>query len=78
VKEPLFGATGKFPEGKLSEHDEGALRFGVAVYKGTVVLDFGTPVASLGLSPVLARELARSLMEHADRAVREHEPEDKR
>ena len=65
-----FGATGTFPRGKLHESDEGALRMGVTVKNGTVILAFGTPVAWLGLTPQIARELAATLIERADEAAR--------
>lgn len=40
-----LGATGEFPEGKLTEVDEGELKFAVGYMKGKVVIDFGTPVS---------------------------------
>jgi len=65
-----FGATGKFPRGKLHESDEGELRLGVTVDQGTVIVAFGKPVAWLGLTPQIARDLARALVERADEAAR--------
>ena len=64
-----FGATGKFPRGKMHESDEGELRLGVTVQQGTVIVVFGKPVAWLGLTPQIARELATTLMERADEAA---------
>lgn len=63
-----FGATGEFPEGAFSSVDEGAIRFGVASDAGRVLVDFGTPVRSLGLLPEQADALAQSLMEKARQA----------
>ena len=62
-----FGATGEFPQGKLNDHDEGALKIGVAYDKmdGIVRVEFGKPVAWLGLPPPEAIELAKLLMRHA-------------
>ncbi len=61
-----LGATGEFLEGKLVKHDEGELRYAVGVYEGEVVINFGTPVAFVAFPPAMARELAKSLVEHAD------------
>jgi len=62
------GPTGKFPEGKLTGNDEGEIRFAIAVYKRKVVLNFGVPIASLGLGVEDARELAELLLRKADEA----------
>ena len=64
-----FGANGKFPRGKLHESDEGELQMGVTVKQGTVIVAFGTPVAWLGLTPQIARDLAATLLERADEAA---------
>lgn len=66
----LFGATGRFPRGKLHESDEGELQIGVTVNQGTVIVAFGKPVAWLGLTPQMARDLAASLIARADKAAR--------
>lgn len=63
-----IGATGQFPEGKLTKQDEGGIQFGVTNTMGKVVVNFGKPVAWLGMRPTDARELARILLIHADRA----------
>lgn len=62
-----FGATGRFPEGKLTEHDEGEIAFGVThdPATGKVVMAFGKPVAWIGMSAAQARALGRSLFAHA-------------
>ena len=62
-----FGATGKFPQGKVSEDDEGELRFGVSSDGALVNLSFGKPVAWVGMDPPLARKLASMLTAHADK-----------
>lgn len=63
------GATGKFPDGKLNEDDEGELR--LAVFgdqeNGVVTVLFGKPIVWLGLPPGEAREFARLIVEHADK-----------
>lgn len=63
---PIMGATGQFPDGKLNEHDEGEIRLGVAHDKDNVVIQFGTPVVWLGMPPHEAREFARLILHHAD------------
>lgn len=62
-----FGATGKFPQGKVQDSDEGELRMGVAYDKlnGIVRVEFGKPVAWLGLPPPEARQLAQLLLANA-------------
>jgi hypothetical protein len=65
-----FGATGKFPEGKLNEDDEGELRFGIAgdPEKGMVYIDFGKPVTWMAMRPERAEALAEILIRHARKA----------
>lgn len=55
-----LGATGQFPNGQYGPHDEGEIRFAIAadVEKQLVLVDFGKPVHSLGLTPDQAVELA--------------------
>jgi hypothetical protein len=65
-----FGATGKYPGGKLTSHDEGELAFGVTAYHGKVIVSFGKPVASLGMSPDEARRLALALRKRANEIER--------
>jgi hypothetical protein len=62
-----LGATGEFPEGKLNPSDEGALKMAVGYdpLNGVVHIEFGTPVAWLGLPPDNAIEFALLVMRHA-------------
>jgi len=62
--DPL-GPTGEFPEGKLHPSDEGELRFAVGRKSGNVILDFGKPVAWIGMPPAIARQMAASLIQQA-------------
>ncbi len=62
------GATGLFPDGQLTPEDEGAIQFGVTGKDGKVVLEFGTPVAWIGMEPQQAADLAMTMLKHA-RAV---------
>jgi hypothetical protein len=64
------GALGDFPEGQLTKSDEGALQFGITVKDGKVVLDFGTPVAWVGMTPQQAADLASIMMKRAREAAR--------
>ena len=63
-----FGATGKFPEGKLSKDDEGELQFGITNANGQVIINFGNPVAWLGMLPHQAITIADALTRHAHEA----------
>lgn len=64
-----LGGTGKFPFGKLNEDDEGELRAAVRhTAEGFVRIDFGKPVAWVTLPPAYAREFAKIILEHADKA----------
>ena len=61
-----LGATEKFPEGKLTPHDEGELRFAVGAKDGNVIIEFGTSVRWFGLPPAVARQLATALIKRAN------------
>jgi len=64
-----LGATGRFPYGHLDDDDEGEITFALAADRqhGVVRVEFGTPVASLGLpvrqARALSEELARKAIE---------------
>lgn len=64
-----LGATGRFPEGKLVDEDEGEIRISIGTAKGSVVLDFGKPTAWVGMTPDQAIDLGNTLIKHAE-AVR--------
>jgi hypothetical protein len=59
-----LGATGRFPEGKYSEHDEGEIQFAVAADAscGKVFVEFGKPVRSLGMTAEQAASLGEMLI----------------
>jgi hypothetical protein len=61
-----LGKTGEHPRGRLTPTDEGAIRIAVGSKNGAVVIDFGTPVAWIGFSPQEARDVAASIVKHAD------------
>jgi len=59
------GPTNKFPEGKLTEKDEGEYRFMMAVIKNKVVINFGKPIAWIAMDRDEAFGLAKALRKHA-------------
>lgn len=60
-----LGETGRFPEGKIVDHDEGELKSAITTYKGKVIVSFGKPVAFVGLTAKQAVEFADILKKHA-------------
>jgi len=70
-RKPL-GPTGRFPRGKLTSDDEGELRLAITHQAGKVIVDFGGPVAWIGLDPADVRQLAEALLEHASLAAGGH------
>lgn len=62
------GPVGDYPHGRLTPADEGSLQFAVGGKDGKVVIDFGSPVAWVGMTPQQAMDLASSIMRQA-RAV---------
>lgn len=59
------GALGDFPEGQLTKTDEGAIQFAIGEKDGKVVVDFGTSVHWLGMSPQQAAAFASLLLKKA-------------
>lgn len=70
--EPL-GATQMFPEGKLTEQDQGEIRMAVFHGNGKVVLDFGTQVTWVGMNPNQAIDLGNALIKHGRDANKSRE-----
>ena len=70
MKADLIGATGQYPERRLTSKDEGSIQFAVGVKDGKVCLDFGTPVVWLGMNPDDAFQLAETLIQHARKAAK--------
>lgn len=69
---PGLGATGGFPFGRLGRDDEGELQMALAADRrnGIVRVEFGKPIAWLGLPSWHARELARALLDKAEQLDR--------
>lgn len=63
----VLGATGKFPQGTISDDDEGQLRMAIGTDKinGLVRLEFGKPVTWAALPPQEAIDLANAILRHA-------------
>jgi hypothetical protein len=61
-----LGATGDHPAGRIVPHDEGGLVFGVTVFNGRVVFDFGKPIRSLAFTRDDALQLAELLKQRAE------------
>jgi hypothetical protein len=61
-------SSDQYPDGKLTEGDEGALWMRVAAIKkrGLVLLDFGKPIAWLALDKAHALAFAQSIIEKAE------------
>jgi len=70
LRQPLIGATGLHPQGKLTPQDEGGIQFAIGVQDGKVCIDFGTPVHWLGMEPGDALQLAESLIQKARQAAK--------
>jgi hypothetical protein len=62
-----IGPTGEFPDGKVTEEDEGGIKFGVAAdkYRGLVHIDFGKPIQWLAMTAKEAANLGQMLNEKA-------------
>lgn len=56
-----LGPTNHYPEGALNETDEGELKLAIGIEDGKVVLNFGKPVAWIGLGWQQALALADRL-----------------
>jgi len=66
VQKMELGATGQFPEGKLTPEDEGEIRIAITSINGKVVIDFGKPIAWIGFTREQAKQIAETLLEKAN------------
>lgn len=66
------GAIGNFPDGQLTKADEGAIQFAVGEQDGKVVIDFGTSVHWLGMTPQQAADFASSVLKKARLVARKN------
>ncbi len=67
VHDDGIGPTHQVPSGKLYKGDQGGLQYAVGadLAKNRVVVQFGTPVAWLGLTKEQTIRLAQGLLEKA-------------
>ena len=65
--EQLLGPTHKYPMGKMCKEDAGEIAIGIAadLNNDVVIINFGTKVEWLGLSPEQARSIASTLIEQS-------------
>lgn len=59
------GALGTFPDGKLNPGDEGAIQFAIGSEGDKIIIDFGTSVKWVGMTPQQAADLASTLLAEA-------------
>ena len=64
-----IGATGRFPQGKITRHDEGEIRFAIGSKDGKVIIDFGSQVTWVGMPPEQAIELGEILIKRAKELI---------
>ena len=69
------GPTGRFPEGKLAEQDEGEIKMIVGNHRDEsgrtkVVIDFGKPIRWVGMNAQQALDVAVMLQKHAREILR--------
>lgn len=60
-----LGATGEFPDGKLSKEDEGELKIALSVESGRLVVRFGKEVGWLGFDKATAVAFGTAIIERA-------------
>ena len=61
----FVGALGQFTEKPLTKDDEGAIQFAIGSQGDKVIIDFGTQVHWVAMSPEQAAELASTLLKRA-------------
>lgn len=59
----------QFPEGKITPDDEGNISVAIGISNGNVIINFGKPVAWLGLPPAACMEMGRTLIKRAREAL---------
>jgi hypothetical protein len=66
------GALGDYTEGKLTKQDEGAIQFAIGEMNGKVVIDFGTAVHWVGMTPQQAADFASAILSRARLTARKN------
>ncbi|PWT75882.1 MAG: hypothetical protein C5B60_04740 [Chloroflexi bacterium] len=59
-----FGATGKFPAGKLNETDKGEIVCGISydMENDLIRIEFGTPLTWMAMEPEHAADFANTIL----------------
>lgn len=61
----------KYPDGKLSDSDEGQIKCEVGDFKGRVVMRWPKPIAAIAMRPQEAIDLAEMLIRRARKVTTE-------
>jgi hypothetical protein len=61
-----LGATGEYPQGKLTREDEGEIRIATTSKDGKVILAFGKKIAWVGFTPQDAIDLGANLIQRGE------------
>lgn len=65
--EKQFGATGRYPDGKLNENDEGEISLGIATHEGKVIMNFGdNPIKWIGFTKEQAKIIGEALIKKSE------------
>ena len=59
----------QFPDGKLNETDEGQIAIAIGIQQGKVIINFGKPIAWLGLPAEQSIEMGRVLIRRGREAI---------
>lgn len=62
---PELGSTGRFPNGKLNNEDQGEIKIGVTISEEKVILAFGKPVEWIGFTREQAIQIGQTLIDRA-------------
>ena len=68
LKDAQRKLQGEYPNGRLSDTDEGALAVMIGHENGKVVMQFASPTAWIGFTPEQAMDIAQTLISHARKA----------
>lgn len=70
-----LGPTGKFPDGKIADNDEGEIKIGITTMNEKVVLEFGKPIYTVGFTADQAISIASVLVKRAMEIKRPNLPQ---
>lgn len=62
------GPTGNYPDGKLSDDDDGEIQFGICHVERRIIMNFDKPIKWIGFTRDQAIEVANALLKHAEKA----------